>query len=66
MENEKQKIEMENVCPPSASAILDSGPCRIALLPAHLNGGSSTCCSDSGSLHVRVGLVGGWASSKKQ
>ena len=30
---------------------------RIALLPAHLHGGSSTCFSGSGSLHVRVGLM---------
>ena len=37
--------------------ILDSGPRRIALLPTHLHGGSSTCCSGSGSLHVMVGLV---------
>ena len=44
----------------SQTYILDSGPRRIALLPAHLHGESSTCnvcCSGSRSLHVRVGLV---------
>ena len=44
----------------SQTYILDSGPRRIALLPAHLHGGSSTCCSGSGSLHVsRVKCVDG-------
>ena len=41
----------------SQTYILDSGPRRIALLPAHLHGRSSTCCLGSGSLQVRVGLM---------
>ena len=40
----------------SQTYILDSGPRRIAFLPAHLHRGSS-CCSGSVSLQVRVGLV---------
>ena len=35
--------------------ILDSGARRIALLPAHLHGGSPTCCCGSGSLQVGRG-----------
>ena len=36
----------------SQACILDSGARRISLLPAHLHGGSPTCCSGSGSLQV--------------
>ena len=46
----------------SQTYILDSGARRIALLPAHLHGGSPTCCCGSGSLQVWAGLVvRGWA-----
>ena len=46
----------------SQTYIVDSGARRIALLPAHLHGGSPTCCCGSGSLQVWAGLVvRGWA-----
>ena len=46
----------------SQTYIFDSGARRIALLPAHLHGGSPTCRCGSGSLQVWAGLVVcGWA-----
>ena len=44
--------------------ILDSGARRIALLPAHLHGGSPTCCCGSGFFASVGGARSAWVGQE--